>query len=280
MSKKAHIASVLGEAHRGLKKWIGGGRQLCDLTKDFQKGRYPYHLPHAQFYYQLRFYHAYFLENYMMFRMLEDEFDDPYIVSIGCGCMVDAAAASFVFENIYYDGYDKVNWKVKAVDTDRDIDFYNIDVCELAEFHRNVDIFNFSRSLGDIGFKVSELRTAIVNTKFSSDKLYITATCVPDVKGDFQLRRLEEFASYFEGFSVEVLKKFPDDEDRLVYRQDRFEDHYDWCVNGYGAYCTTLLDKCTRDRDDRCDGVECEKMNKYPMGRFNNIGFAILKLSR
>lgn len=283
---KDHLDRVIQLCADELNGWIGDGRKLCDLKTVYGDGC-DYSLSHVQALYLLRFYPAYFVENYMMFNVIKNDIGAPahermpFVSSLACGSMVDAAAAKFVFEdNCLYDGYDVNRWLGVDENCIEDkYDFYQTSVFDIESLHVRANIVVFSRSLMDIGLRVSRLNNMVASTEFVSDVVYVCGTFPPGIRNDFAHNRLCEFAGFFEDFDREVLYRHTvDGEERL--RNGGIVDVYDWfsCIQPVNH--SALLARCTQDSSATCPSQECNNIQYLPIRNFSNLEFEVFKLTR
>lgn len=277
VSKKEHIQRMLRRAAKKLKGWIGEGRKLCDLKIDFYGGC-RYDLEHVQAIYMLRYYPAYFVENYRMLKIMKSMgLKNPYIASMGCGCMVDAAAAKYVFSNDYlYDGYDLIEWFKTAVAIDDC--FVQRNLCNLYDvesFDSRINVFAFPRSLGDLN--VQRIASVVKRTVLENDVVFVCGT-YPRSAGGWG-RSIDSFVGFFDGFEIDDSYHFSADCARRC--SGHIRDIYRWFDHSKIDYCTSLFNKCTQDSHGDCPRNECQgKLNWHPMIRFDSSDFKIFKLKR
>lgn len=278
-----HVRGIVAQAKASLEGWLVDNQRLCDLKRaDFNAG-FPYHEHHLQALYLLRYYPAYFAENHLLFERLQEEgLNDPIIESIGCGCLVDAAAAGYVYGRaIPYTGYDINDWYIKAVEVDGRITELRVgDVFEEDHFYINSNVFIFSRSIGDIGRTLERLAPIIAATEFESDTIYICATYrATDAGIAFDKQKLREFAGFFRNYEHEELTLYyPAGErppvDSGINTVCRWFDHPEV------PYCRDLLGRCTQPEQD-CPSASCRRLvGASPILRLRHLAFEVLRLRR
>lgn len=278
-----HVAEIVRQAKASIEGWLENNPRLCDLKRsDFNLG-FPYHEPHMQAIYLLRYYPAYFAENHMLFqRLLADGLNDPIVESIGCGCLVDAAAAEHVYgEAVPYTGYDINDWRIKAVFIDGiTTEFRQGSIFNEDHFYTNSNVFVFSRSIGDIGRTLTRLAPVVNATNFDSEIIYVCATYrATGTVLDFDKQKLREFAGFFRNYTFEEFALYhPAGEQPPITRGISTECN--WFAHPEVEFCTNLLDHCSKP-ERTCPGVACRRhVAASPILRLNNLAFEILKLRR
>ncbi|WMW65277.1 hypothetical protein [Nitratidesulfovibrio liaohensis] len=278
-----HIDAITAAARADLENWIARNSSLCELRDvDFEAG-FPYNQQHMQALYLLRYYPAYFAENYMMFRWLRERGKTvANIASIGCGSLVDGAAAYYAFDaNIAYCGYDIADWAIKGLPLNvRNVLFRQGDIFSVTSWNNDADIFCFSRSLRDFGSRIGGLRSAVANTPFHNDTIYVCATynlATPEIRNQHR-QWLYDFASFFMGYR-HVVSEYMNGE---AYPNFRYiSDVLPWWDHPERQYCTTLVDRCRDNAELECATEACtSRVSRQPMLKFANLSYEILKLER
>lgn len=279
-----HIANVVERAKQSLNEWLTRQNRFCDLKRaHFNQDAFPYNERHMQAFYLLHYYPAYFAENYLLFEALRtDGLNDPIIESIGCGCMVDLAAAQHVYDGpVAYTGYDITEWHIKAVEAyGNDAELRIGNIAEEHSFDENSNVFHFSRSIGDLQGLLPDLGRLVAATALEEDTIYISATyraSAYSIAGD--MRNLRAFAGHFHNFNIV-------DED-LFYpggenppRRCGINAECPWFYHPETNYCRTLPDRCPQPEPD-CPDADCERyIGGFPILRLENLAFEILKLRR
>lgn len=277
--EREHLDSVLAEAREQLDLWLAQNDRLCDLKRsDFHQG-YPYGESHMQALYVLRYYPAYFAENYMLYERLKTEgLTDPVVESIGCGCLVDCAAGQFVYgDDFLYTGYDTVDWGIKAVEIDGvSIEFRCCNVADVDHFYPNANVFIFPRSVGDIGSGIARIRDVLEATELTESIIYVCATYRVTAAGiGYDMGRLREFAAMFRDYRMTELCFFNGAEDAHIY----IDGKYGWFTSP-DDYCRNLLANCSQP-EDNCPKDDCNRnVAKWPMKKMEHLSYEILKLER
>ncbi len=278
------IQTVLEQAQIVLDEWIAGHPCLCDLKRSNFSQPYPYDEPHMQALYLLRYFPAYFAENYMVFEKLKElGLQDPIIESIGCGCLVDCAAANDYFKRIIpYTGYDINDWGIKSVDVDGKLIELRIgNVVDADGFYTNSNVFIFPKSLGDLNATVFKgLQNKIRNEDFSSKIIFVCATYrANDFKIANDMTRLHIVAAQFTQYEeVESTLYYPADE--KPPQNSGINTYYPWFEHPAVDYCRMLLARCRKDYPT-CPEDQCRRwVSTYPMLRLGNFAFEIIKLRR
>lgn len=275
----ACIPIVIEGAKAMLSEWADTQDRLCDLERatfpDF-----PYDSPHCRALYQLRYFPAYFVENHEMFgRLRRLGAEAPHIISLGCGCLVDAGAAIDVFgRRMVYDGYDINNWENMAVRPGNNIRFHMDDVFDLDSFPPGANVFVFSRSLGDIGQRLEEFEDILSNTELTAEHVFVCATYNQD---DYAIDRLSTMLLYF----AELLEDFEQIGDVERYHPAGqgmanvgFVAGRAWAMHPDIGYLRNLYRMCRNPRPN-CPGQGCV-INRYPILRTHHLAFEIIKLRR
>jgi hypothetical protein len=247
---------------------------------DFRKG-FPYDAEHHQSLYILRYYAAYFLENYTLFNVLkEDGLGCPVVCSMGCGCLVDAAAARHVFENVKYVGFDINEWHIKSVALDENTQLFIGDVFKVNSFAQDINVFMFPKSIGDLGVRIKELHNAINSSVFLSDVIYVCATYRASDGGlDNDRAKLRDFISLFAGYSSKTIYTFAGSS---VPYDKRWLGHLVGCgfSHEYTKYCQSLLESCGKNEATCPTDVCREWVNRAPILRVDELAYEIVKLTR
>lgn len=276
---------VLSSAYDALEAWIEENDGLCEIKDaDFDEG-YPYHLAHMQAVYLLRYYPAYFAENYAMFQEISgDGGSSPDIVSIGCGSLVDAAAAGFVFDDTFtYVGYDINDWRIKGVNIVEGgrVSVEIQDVFGVESWSEESDVFCFSKSLRDLFGRIDELRDSVASTDFCYDNIYVCAT-YNSAPGHIRAQHrdgLRRFAGFFGGYTV---RDFAYMNGAVPGVQGvGIRSLYDWWVHSKSDYCASWFERCRKNEVLKCaDGVCRSNLRKRPVLNLAELGYEILKLER
>ncbi|AAS95956.1 hypothetical protein [Nitratidesulfovibrio vulgaris] len=278
-----HMNIMIGNARHCLVNWISQNSSLCALRDLNFEVSFPYCVQYAQALYILRYYPAYFAENYMLYTTLSEMgCRRPDIASIGCGSMVDGAAASYVFDSFTYHGYDLNDWSFKGLTPNGgSVIFHNGDVFSETSWDVERDVFCFSRSLRDIGDNIDGLRCAVESTDFKYDNIYICATynSAPDEIRRSHRGMLRRFASFFEDY--DIINEDYWDSGRLSKRGRAIRSHLDWWVHSESSFCSSLLSRCRDMLSDGCATSDCEtNLQKKPILNVTELGFEVLHLLR
>ena len=273
------IPSVMTRARASLDDWIRGQERLCDLERATFPN-FPYDEAHCRALYQLRYFPAYFYENFEMFSRLRGQVDaSPRIVSLGCGCLVDAAAAADVFvDGVAYDGYDINNWEIKAISLDEDIHFHHENVFEQDCFPHDANVFVFSRSIGDLATRLGYLNEAIVNSELDSEQIFLCATYNLDGACINRLQTyLSQFAEQFEAYTRAPGSQLYHPAGQSV-ENCGFAAGRPWVRHPEVDYLRNLSGACRNPRPN-CPGEQCV-INRSPILTIHHLAFEILTLNR
>jgi len=278
-----HISGMLSRAKLALGQWLAEHDRLCDFKRSDFVQPYPYDEQHMQALYILRYYPAYFAENYLLFEsLLEDGLVNPIVESIGCGCLVDLAAAKFVYDAIVpYTGYDINDWNIKAAELDNEIvEFRRGDVLTADRFYPNSNVFIFSRSIGDLSGILRQIRAKAQETSYTADTIYVCATYrASSYNIDRDMRNLRLFASSFQNYQQsENILYYPAGQNPPVY--SGINTRCRWFNHHEADYCQGLLDHCVKPTST-CPELQCQRwVSAAPILRLNHLAFEILKLRR
>lgn len=271
------IDPVLDEAKNVVTDWFQENGKLCAFEADVYDGLY-YTTPHGQAWYLLKFYPAYYAEYYLMYQKLQNiGVAAPKIVSLGCGALVDAAAARRVYgQCVGYTGYDKNVWGIKAANSGAQI----INIAGVERYDRNTNVICLPRSIGDLVECFEAIGRAIAASNFEEQSLYVCSSLRVSgehnsIAGDEGL--LDSFIQNIQGYSVVSQHQYYPASD-----PERVGDTINQEIPGWWHkdpnFAKNLLRRC---KEQNSCAKACESSIK-PMAalKLKNLAFKILKLEK
>ncbi|GFM38216.1 hypothetical protein [Desulfovibrio psychrotolerans] len=285
-----HLANMLNAAKASFDEWARENARFCDLKRarfDLPGG-YPYGERHMQSIYLLRYYAAYLAETCMLFEELsENGLQFPVITSFGCGSLLDAKAAQYVFDGVYrYRGYDIHDWHLKGVALGDGCEFWQGDLFLARDFPDTTNVFHFPRSVGDLGERMNELSGSLLASRLHSDIIYVTATCRNDIEYDFE--KLVAFGNLLTGYSLDIwIRRSGLDIVNFFGRNGRngIAQKYSWfnAVNDAEAvsFCSGMVEKCEQSSYINCPLPDCrEYVSRWPTLTLGELSYVALKYKR
>jgi hypothetical protein len=273
-----HLTKMITDAKAELNRWYKPEMLLCDFKKPIYGGWY-YTTGHGQAWYLLKFYPAFFAEHWLLFTELKRRgLTSPIIASLGCGCMVDAAAAEHVYNgNVSYDGYDINSWNIRAT-ASHNCRYNNVDVASVTGFNKDTNVVIFPRSVSDLAGTLQAVASTI-DRSVLTNRLYLCATLRWDEmkrnEGDYE--SVCSVASNLQNFTI--ISK-----DNVAFANDKsisskiISQHITGWTHSDTHYAGSLLKKCkeTNGCEEDCWGL----IKPDPMMRMTHLSYAIIEIER
>lgn len=294
------INEVVGAAFEDFTTMLEDRGRLCD-AKDFRFNEMiipDYTDPFIQAFYILRYFPAYLVEYYDIYKELLDipKFTDPFhVISIGCGCGLDYYGLELALrdndrsaaDSVCYTGIDIVEW---GYTNDFDNDDYEIMVQNILDFNRigeideNVDVIVFPKSIGEFSDgDFNRLLRLFRNSNFNEDELVIISSIRKQHTG-IDTQRMTSLLNLMESKHNYVCRS-PKDEYTYYRNPVGLRTHfYDF------VYPQTVLDflidlqnKCPNmlENDEYCeDDCEDNLKKKWPILKTDHIRYQLFRLAR
>lgn len=238
-----------------LKSWASECADLCALG-GWNYDEMDYSDEYKQFWYLLRLYPSYVLENYVMLSTIKKAgLKYANVASMGCGAMVDAVALSCIFKKKYiYRGYDKHKWAISGTHKKRN-KFIWSDPCHTSKFDSGTNIFIFSKSILNFD-TINCFKDVISRSKLSSKTIYICATYSP-TKIEDSRPILAHFSDIFMGYKIR--------EQSFVNGRDMVDDYGGSGIvrvfNGFMHHgdhtAYTIYGICNKFLNNQCNSQTC-----------------------
>lgn len=268
--------------------------ESCCYLKNlrFDKGNIPdYSDKLIQQLYMLRYFPAYLIEYYTMYKKLKEiKFLEQYnVLSIGCGCGIDYYGLYFALDEnidqICYTGIDKVDWLYRNDLGNENCYFIMEDITNWNNLDKNgYNLIVFPKSIGEFDQAAfQKLKIAIKNTRFEQDKICLISSA-RDSHIDSDVNRLEELIQVFE--DTHKFNCNNKEEKYIKFKENaglrKFFPEFEF-PNEILDYLISLLNQCKNytQNDYIACSTECEvQLNKWPILRTGHIKFQIKRLER
>lgn len=264
----------------------------CDL-KDlrFNGGNIPdYSVKIIQQLYLLRYFVAYTIEYYRIYKKLVDQnFLDYYnVLSIGAGCGLDYYGLYFALQkdhsDICYTGLDRIDWNYRESFGNEEYYFENIDINDWSSLDWDeYNVIMFPKSIGEFDNQTFEgIMDTLKESNFNHDKICLISS-VREQNDVIDTQRLVRIANVLEyNHNYSCLDK-PGDY-RYYPNNDGFAKYYP-----YFSYppeilelLLNLLGECSiyYFNGKACRNECSSNLNKWPMLRDGHVKFQVVRLER
>ncbi len=250
--------------------------------------------PFIQQLYLLRYFPAYMVEYYDMYRdirklkFIKSAFN---VLSIGAGSGVDYIGLNFTYEDegkpiaeyVYYTGLDRITWGYRETFDNPDCRYIDKDIRDLSAFDDNHNVIMFPKSIGEFGRgSYLKLLKLFSSTKFS-EKRVILASSVREQNDSVDVSRLAEIADILEnvhGYNCLDNKRGYTHYTEDVGLKAHFND-FDYPPDVL-QYITSLSSRCPvyLDNGGKSCKHDCSWMNRWPILKTGHIKYQILRLQR
>jgi hypothetical protein len=291
------IEDKMNDIFEDFKSEVECLESCCMLKKlRFNNGNIPdYSIQIIQQLYLLRYFPAYFIEYYDIYRaLLSKDFVDSYkVLSIGTGCGVDYYGLYFALkerdasavDDICYTGIDLIEWSYRDTIGNDWTYFINEDITQWKSLDWDgYNIIIFPKSIGEFtDDDFSKLLNIFKNSDFTEERIFLVSS-IREQNDSIDTDRMEQIINVFEKeHSYHCL----DDKSTYTYYRENvglakyFKEfnypHYTL------EYITSLIDKCKVYEEnwfESCEQNCATLLNKYPILRTGHIKYQIKRLER
>lgn len=294
---KDFIEDKMNEIFEDFKLEVENLESCCEL-KDlrFNNGNIPdYSIPIIQQLYLLRYFPAYFVEYYDIYRdLLNKDFIDCYkVLSIGTGCGVDYYGLYFALKekdasavgDICYTGIDLIDWSYRDTIENDWIYFINDDITQWESLDwEEYNIIIFPKSIGeftDVDFQ--KLLKVFENTHFNEDRIFLVSS-IREQNDTIDTDRMEQILNVFE--MTQGYHCLDDKSTYTHYTENvglaRYFKDFSY-PNDILEYITKLIDNCKVYEEncyESCEQNCATLLNKCPILKTGHIKYQIKRLER
>lgn len=294
---KEFIENKMNDIFQDFKTELSYINELC-ILKDlrFNNGNLPnYSIPIIQQLYLLRYFPAYLVEYYDIYkRVIEDNFIDKYnVLSIGCGCGIDYYGLYFALKdkneslvkNIRYTGVDIINWSYKEKLHGENIYYINDDITTWKELDSGgYNIIMFPKSIGEFSEQHFEkILCVFKNTQFTSDNIFLLSS----VREQNDLIDRLRMGSIIDVFEEKHKFKCLDDKYSYIYYiqnvglskyfpQFYYPNSILQFITNLMKNCSTYVEACMKACEQNC----ATSLNKHPILKTGHIKYQIKRLKK
>lgn len=285
------INDKLTQVHNDFLKEISRFK-ICCVLKDlrFNGGNIPdYNLEYMQQLYLLRYFPAYLIEYYDIYKnIINLSFIDRYsVLSIGSGCGIDYYALYFALNQnhdlICYTGVDSCDWNYRDSLGNHEYYFENIDINNWTKFDWDgYNVIIFPKSIGEFSNDTfNALLKAIEKSRFKSNRLILVSS-LRSSRVDDDGERLTRIINVFENHHE--YNCMDDKNNYIHYRQNvRLDEYFPQFhyPNHILESITSLIENCdTYSRNGEACKDDCQYINKWPILKTGLIKYQIKRLER
>lgn len=285
------INDKITQIHNDFLEEIGCFETCCILKElRFNGGNIPdYNLAYMQQLYLLRYFPAYLIEYYDIYKtIISLSFIDRYnVLSIGSGCGIDYYALYFALNQnhdlICYTGIDICDWNYRDSLGNDEFYFENIDINNWAEFDWDgYNVIIFPKSIGEFSNDTfNALLKVIKKSQFKSNKLILVSS-LRSSRVDDDTDRLTRIINVFENHHD--YNCIDDKETHTRYKQNVSlntyfpQFHY---PNDIRESIVSLIEYCdTYNMNGEACEYDCQYLNKWPILKTGLIKYQIKRLER
>jgi hypothetical protein len=268
---------------------------FCQLkTFRFDMNNTPdYNNPIMQRLYLLRFLPAYLVEYYFMYnQMLNSNFINKTlnIISIGCGCGVDAWGGKFALDKyghdlgMRYTGLDIVDWEYSDNVGLNEYYFLHTDINELTELDEEYyNVIVFPKSIGEISNATFNcLIRVLSNTNFKDDRVVLLSS-VRKSRDFVDVNRLATITDTFEqvhGYKCldDRRQYYFDDNERYlyeIYNNFIYPEDIKIFIKDLHTHCQGFINNGFESHE-----ADCSDMSRWPILKTSQIKYQVLRLER
>lgn len=270
----------------------------CCILKDlrYNNGNIPdYSVPIIQQLYLLRYFPAYFIEYYDIYKdLISKNFIEEYkVLSIGAGCGVDYYGLYFALkekdisniDGICYTGIDLIEWSYRDTMGNNEVEFINEDITQWDDIGWNgYNVIIFPKSIGEFTDKdFNQLLGIFQNSDFIEDKIVLVSS-VREQNDSVDTNRMKQIINVFEGtHKYHCLDKKTE---YTYYKENvglaKYFKNFNY-PDEILAYITSIIDKCKVYEEnwfESCEQNCATLLNKYPILKTGHIKYQIKRLER
>lgn len=294
------INEVVGAAFEDFTTMLEDRERLCD-AKDFRFNEMiipDYTDPFIQAFYILRYFPAYLVEYYDIYRELLEipKFAEPFnVISIGCGCGLDYYGLELALrdndrsaaDSVCYTGIDIVNWGYRNNFENDDYEIVVEDILNynsIQDIDENVDVIIFPKSIGEFSdADFARLLTLFRRSDFEENELVIISsirkqhTAIDTQRMTSLLNLMEREHNYICGGPKDEYTYYRNPVGLRAHFYDFvYPQHVvDYLIDLHNQ-CPTML-----DNDEYCeDDCEDNLSNKRPILKTDHIRYQLFRLNR
>ena len=293
---RGYLYSRIQLFYRDFCRSIAGWDNLSVLRNlTFASGHLPdYSQPVIQQLYLLRYFPAYFMEYYLIYRQLLQEgfLQEPFrIASLGTGAGVDYCGLEFALREagsgvvpgqVVYDGYDRIAWAYRESFDNLDCRYFQADVAALGSGCPRYNIIMFPMSIGEFspaGWQ--HILEMLAGCVFQQERLVLISTMreSQDIVGSVDMARMEELVQVFGN-----IHHFRTQDDPRCCHSLGTDQRFSALHRGF-CYPTDIGNHL-RSLQQRCAGIACQddchqcRINRRPITRTGHARYQIIYLTR